>query len=186
MAIFKYLSDNPETANAVVAAIGVLVALFALWVSVYSNRTARKSLEIQHRHNVLSVRPIPEITIADYENSLRVRLRNNGMGTLIVENSWFETSERWESALVYMMPRLPPNRPWNHFTSDIAGRTIQPGKYLHLLELTKNENELEFGKTRDLVRASLKDITITVQYTDVYETHFPYYIKNLSWFGRNL
>ena len=58
----KFLIENPEVANALATVFTALTALFALIVSVWT-------LHIQRHHNKISVRPIPEVTVADYENS---------------------------------------------------------------------------------------------------------------------
>ena len=184
--LFEFLKNNADVASAIAALAGVFIALCALLVSWYANRTAKKTLEIQHNHNVLSVKPIPEITVADYEDSLRVRLRNNGMGTMVIISAEFTNQSHSKGSLMAMMPALPNSRAWNHFTTDIAERTLQPGKLLPLLELSAREGESNFGASRDLVREYLKDIEVTVYYTDVYKTKFSAYKKELTWFGRNI
>lgn len=184
--IFQFLRQNADVASAVAALAGVVIALCALFVSWRANRTARKTLEIQHKHNVLSVKPIPEITVADYEDSLRVRIRNNGMGTMIITSAEFTNQSHTKGSLIAMMPALPNGRVWNHFTTDIEGRSLQPGKMLPLLDLTASEGEGNFGVARDLVRSHLKEIVVIVSYTDVYESKFSAYTKDLTWFGRNI
>ena len=61
-ALFELLSNEKDLANAIAAVASALTALIALFVSPWA-------LHIQRRHNVLSIRPIPEVTVADYEDT---------------------------------------------------------------------------------------------------------------------
>lgn len=184
--IFEFLKTHADVANAIAALAGVIIAFCALFVAYFANRTANKSLALQQKHNVLSLKPIPEVTVADYEDSLRVKLRNNGMGTLIITAARFESGTENRETLIDLMPALPKSRPWTHFTADLVGRTLQPSKFLPLVELTRFEGEENFENIRDEVRCKLRDIEIIVEYTDVYGTKYDSYTKELSWFGRNL
>jgi len=184
--IFDFLKSNAETANAIAALTGVFIALCALLISWSANRTASKSIRIQHNHNVLSLKPIPSIKVADYENSLRVRLRNDGMGTMFIKSVEFKNKTTSKTSLIALMPQLPYDRNWNNFTTDLANGTLLPSKHLPLLELTEREGENNFCASRDIVRNKLKDIVASVTYTEVYDTEFNTYSKGSEWFGRTI
>ena len=178
-AIFQLLLKNKDMANAIAAVASALVALIALFVSLYA-------LHIQRRHNILSIRPIPEVTVADFENSLRVKLRNNGPGPMtIVSFKVFKGNEVKDSVIEWM-PTLPPNRPWNHFAMALEQSTIQSNGVVPLVELTAGEDETNFPNWRDLTRAELSKLRVVVYYTDIYESNLSPYEKSLIWFRRNL
>ncbi|MFT5726213.1 MAG: hypothetical protein ACI8PB_000331 [Desulforhopalus sp.] len=162
--------------------IGVYIAAFAFLVSVISLYVSVRSMKIQRRHNVLSVRPLPEVTVASYENSLRVRIRNNGNGPLIIKSFIAKKGGIEKPSVIEWMEKLQNNRLWTHFATDINNRSVLPGKHIPLLELTELDGEVAFAENRDLCRSWLEDIECFVEYSDVYESKFPLYKKKLDWF----
>jgi hypothetical protein len=177
--LMVWLSDNHEVANALAAIFSALTALVALFMSVIA-------LQIQRHHNVLSVRPIPEVTVADYEDSLRIKLRNSGVGPMFLKGVRVMRDEEEKDSVVAWMPILPEGRMWTHFATDLASRTVPVDGAIPLLDLTKYEGERNFAACRDLVRDALRELTVEVDYSDAYQTRFPIYLKSLKWFGRNL
>jgi hypothetical protein len=181
LALWRWLTTKPDVANALAAIFSAVTALIALFVSVFG-------LWTQRRHDILSARPIPEVTVADYEDSLRIKLRNNGVGPLIVRTVTVRRSGVTETkgSVIGWMPPLPNHRRWTHFAKDLADRSLPPDGALPLLELTQVKGEDEFATCRDRVRRELQSLTVEVTYSDVYATVFPQYSKSLEWFGRNL
>jgi len=180
------LLSNNETMNLILAVLGVIIAFFAFLTSIISLVVSVRALNIQRRHNVLSVVPIPLISLHDYENSLSVLLRNNGSGPLIIRTFIAKRNGEEKSSVIDWMNTLPNKRNWTDFIEEIDGRTILPGNYLTLLELTSEKNETGFGDARDLTRGNLKDLECLLDYTDVYQTEFTQYRRKLDWFKRNL
>lgn len=182
--IFEILKTEANTANAIAAIASAVAAVLALFVSAVSVFISVRTLKHQQKHNVLSVRPLPEITVADYENSLRIKLRNNGSGPMIVQSlSVNDGNERYD-AIIDCMPDLP-GRDWNHFSHALRNRTLLPGSEIVLLELTEGSEEIGFNRSRDLARRALAILTISVRYTDVYDSEFSTHSKDLGWFGRH-
>ncbi|WP_157559381.1 hypothetical protein [Hydrogenophaga crassostreae] len=185
-ALFALLKSDANAANALGAlasAIAAVLALFLSCVSVWISISASRS---QRRHNELSVRPLAEVTVADYENSLRVKLRNNGSGPMIVIAVTVSDGSNSHESLIDWMPTLPPNRSWNTFTHALQRRTLQAGAEIILLELTEYDGEQNFSRCRDKVRKALTSLTVNVEYMDIYESVMKPCRKSLSWFGRNL
>jgi hypothetical protein len=143
-------------------------------------------LRAQRQHDILSVRPLPEVTVADYEDSLRIKIRNNGVAPLLVARIGVKRNDGEKESIIAWMPPLPDGRPWTHFSTDLADRSLPPNGALPLLELTQFEGERNFADCRDLVRQTLRDLTVEVRYSDIYGTVFPPYSKSLKWFARNL
>lgn len=184
-ALIETLARNPDLTNALATAASVVVALAALFLSGISLVVALASLRLQRRHNVLSVKPIPLVTVADHENSLRIKLRNHGSGPLIVTGISVTDGKRQKRSLIDWMPDLPDELLWTNFAGPIKEqRGLLPDRELVLLELDGDRHDPTFAKARDSVRSVLKDLTVNVEYTDIYGSKFDSYSHDLSWFGR--
>jgi hypothetical protein len=184
--LFQILKADTNTANALGAIASAVLALFALVVSIISVYVSIRALSIQRRHNILSVSPLPEITVADYENSLRLKIRNNGTGPLIVQNISFWKNKVSKDYIMEWMPKLPSGRAWTTFSHSLKNRTLAPNSEIIILELTEYENEIGYAHCRDLTRMALCQLEARVQYSDIYRTPFSVYVKKFDWFGRTL
>lgn len=180
------LTTDVDAANAFGAVASAAAAILALFVSCVSVWISVSSARSQRRHNELSVRPLAEVTVADYEDSLRVKLRNNGSGPMIVLAVTVSNGSSTHESLIDWMPALPKGRAWTTFTHALRNRTLQAGAEISLLELTEHDGEKNFSACRDTVRKALAPLTVNVEYTDIYETVMKPCRKPLSWFGRNL
>lgn len=185
-ALVTLLKSDANAANALGALASAVAAILALLVSGVSVWISVQAARSQRRHNELSVRPLAEVTVADYENSLRVKLRNNGSGPMIVLAVTVSNGSDARESLIEWMPPLPPNRPWTTFSNALRRRTLQAGAEITLLELTEQKGETQFADRRDQVRRALAPLTVNVEYTDIYETTMQPCRKPLSWFGRNV
>lgn len=184
--LIAFLKSNAGEINAFGAVASATAAFLALIVSALSVWISVQTMKSQQKHNKLSVRPLAEVTVADYENSLRVKLRNNGTGPMIITNIDVSKGANHKRCLVDWMPQVLPNRRiWTNYSSELRDRSLQPGSEIVLLELTECEGEDDFGTCRDKVRAALAPLTVTVCYTDIYKDPMPIRVKSLSWFGRH-
>jgi hypothetical protein len=183
--LIALLKADANAANAFGALASAAAAFLALLVSAISVGISVWAVRSQRTHNELSVRPLAEITVADYENSLRVKLRNHGIGPMIVTAITISDGVNTKSTLLHWMPELPEARPWTDFTDEVRDRTLAPGSELVLLELTQYDGEERFDECRDLVRAALAALTVNVEYTNIYNTVMPPRRKSLTWFGRH-
>jgi hypothetical protein len=184
-ALIALLQKDANAANAFGALASAAVALLALLVSGISVWIALWAARSQRQHNELSVRPLAEITVADYEDSLRVKLRNHGTGPMIVIAVTVSDGTTSKPTLIGWMPQLPGGRAWTNFTDRLGDRTLAPNSEIVLLELTQVEGEKGFPKCRDLVRKALATLTVNVEYANVYNRVMPPRRKELSWFGRH-
>lgn len=182
--LLEWLSDNQTVANAIATIASAVAALLALFVSVVALLIAWWAARVQRHHNKLSVRPVPEVTVADFEDALRVKLRNHGSGPLLIKSLRVNGYNGTEKTLVAAVPALP-GRPWTNFAGEIDGRALLPGSEIVLLELADTDRELGFGSSRDLARKALAVATVSLSYSDVYESKFELYSKSLQWFGRH-
>jgi hypothetical protein len=87
---------------------------------------AVRALRAQRIHNRLPVAPLPIVTVADYEDSLGVKVRDNRTGPIVINDVIVRDGVNLESCLIAWMPALPKGRPWNHFSMSPAGFSILP------------------------------------------------------------
>jgi hypothetical protein len=179
------LKSDPNAANAFAALASAIAAFLALLVSALSVWLSIRAMSAQQKHNEFSVRPLAEVTVADYEDSLRVKLRNNGTGPMIITGVEVSNDKSNKPCVVEWMPRLPRARSWTTFSNDLKDRTLQPGSETVLLELTEYEGEHDFASCREVVRDALAPLTVMVTYTDIYNKAMPPRTKALSWLGRH-
>jgi hypothetical protein len=179
------LRSSPDAANAFGALASAASAVLSLVISVIALAASLFALSVQRTHNKLSVRPLPKVTVADFENSLRIKVRNNGSGPLLVNRLELSNGQMSKDALIDWMPPLPNGRPWTTYINSLAARALQPGYEVRLLELSSYEGESDFSDKGNLMRDALSQLTVYVHCTDIYGTKFAPYQKPLVWFGRN-
>ena len=165
----------------------LLVAVAALVTAAVSVYFTREGLKNQEKHNALSVVPVPFIALADYENLIRVKIRNDGLGPLIVNGIDYEKAgaiNEFEELVQYLPP--PPNAlAWSNFSSGHV-RSIRPGDELILIEISLPGSDQLVDAFRNQLRWILSQITISVRYTDVYANSFSANTRELSFFARRL
>ena len=184
--LLAYLAKDANLTNALATVTSVIIALAALTISMVSLYVSHAALKIQRRHNVLSVKPIPMVSVADYEDRLTVKILNNGSGPLIIKDVQVKKESQVRESLVDWMPSLPDGMYWTTFVGPVKNRSLLPGNEIKLLELNGDHSEKKFKEVRDNCRAALCQLTVVLEYTDVYESAFEFHEKQLSWFGRNL
>lgn len=183
--LIDLLKTNSNAANAFGALASAAAAFLALVLSTISVGISVWAVRSERKHSALTVRPLAEITVADYEDCLRVKLRNHGIGPMLITAVRVCDSQNSKPSLLEWMPPLPKNRPWTNFAGNTAGRVIAPGGEIVLLELIEHEGEHGFTRCRNLVRTALAPLTVHIAYTDIYNSSMPEHIKSLSWFGRH-
>lgn len=152
-----------------ISAVALIVSCFTWWT--------------QKKHNKLSVLPLPEVVLGDYENRISVTLRNNGAGPLIIKKLTVSDANSESQSFISHLTDF--NIVWSNFVDLVDGRAILPGKDIELIETNGNETNIGFVTTRDKLRRKLKDLEVKIVYTNVYGDCFPEYSKKLTWFGRH-
>jgi hypothetical protein len=181
------LITHPNETNALAATSSALLAFVAVIIAAISIIYTIRGLRLQRVHNRLSVVPVPFIALADYENLLRVKVRNDGIGPLIINSVTYERdgfANEYEDLVSYM-PSLPQGMSWSNFSSGYV-RSVRPGDEIFMLELEGQSENENFAKFRDECRRRLSNITLTIEYTDIYGTKAQVTKRNLNWFGRRL
>jgi hypothetical protein len=174
--IQNFIDNHPEA----------VVALLALFVSIVSIYQSIKSLKIQREHNEKSVRPIGRMIFSDYEDYIAIKIKNAGVGPLILKNlSVLNSKKEIKNNIIEWMPQIPLGMSWSHFSkpTDVV---ISQNATLSLLELQGKVGNKSFEDFRDKVRRALKELTIELEYMDIYEKQMPIVKRELSWFGRHI
>lgn len=153
--------------------IAIFVATAALIMSIVFSL-------LQQKHNRNSVRPIASIVFYDYENFIAVKIKNNGIGPLIITNTVFRNMINEENAanLLALMPRI--NQSWSGFTTEIKNTVLAVKDEIDLISLRPANTEI-----RKQVRKALSDVYIEIAYEDIYGTQFMSK-RACDFFGRSL
>jgi hypothetical protein len=183
--LIEFLKADANAANAFGAIASAAAAFLALLISAVSLFVAARTLSVQRKHNALSVRPLAEVTVADYENSLRVKVRNNGSGPMVIKVITVGDGNSTKDSLIDWMPALPTGRPWTTFSHSLRNRSLLPTAEIVLLELTEFPGEIGFDLCRNTVRTALSKLSVNVEYSDIYNSNMDPQIKPLTWFGRH-
>ena len=163
-----------------------IIAICALVVSVFSTGLAVWTAFLQRQHMRLSVRPIPSVQLADFENSVGVYIENSGLGpmrilSLIVTDDKGVTHDD----LISHMPSLAPGILWSSFYDKVDLSALQTGRRLRLLLLEGDPEDAMYRQSRDAVRRKLSELTMRVEYEDLYGRLMEPADERLSWFGRH-
>lgn len=184
--LVSLINSDQTSANVFAAIASAVAAALAFLSSCVAGYIAYSTLKHQRKHDALSVRPLPEISYVDYETQLRVKLRNNGTGPLLVSRLVVGDGKEVRGQLLDWMPELPDSITYANFSGVVDGRSIAAGNSIVLLDFVGDDQDTTFTTLRDELRAALMVLTVNVEYTDVYDTVLPPHRKSLSWFGRHL
>jgi len=163
-----------------------LVSIIALAVAIAALGLTALSLLVQRRHNILSVKPIAHIGQSDYENTIEVTLVNKGVGPLLIKRLVAISSDGKScSTLINLMPKTPQGLAWDTFYYEVDGGVLQPGEVITLLRISNNNGLAMHPNFKESLRKNLSNISITVEWTDVYGSTFKAGQFPLTVFGRS-
>jgi len=160
----------------------LIIAFIALVTSAVSILIGLIGLQIQRNHNKKSVLPIGTINLADYEDSIKIRISNNGVGPLIIKSCSTRSSNKSKG---YPIDWMPIKIIFDTFRKGLENHAIVPGASLTLLEKKINFKKEKQIKELDDIRSILKNLELELEFTDIYKKNFKTRRK-LDWFGRNL
>ncbi|RYU62665.1 hypothetical protein ERW51_18750 [Aliivibrio finisterrensis] len=159
-----------------------VIAICAVIVSVVSIVVAIKTLNAQRRHNKLSLKPIVHISKGDYEDKIFVRVKNYGLGPLIITECEINKYGEKYNTLVDSIGDRASELMWDTFSSNLDGRVLAPQKEFTLLEASFDEDS--DNQLKKYIRRSLASTVIIIRYTCVYGDNYPEERERLSWFSR--
>lgn len=170
---------------------GDIIASGAFLVSIASLCFTSRELKLQRQHNYKAVKPIGNIVVGDYENKIFIRIDNDGIGPLIIKKLTVKNQERTKDTIIDIIPAEISKRiQWSDFATSLEKKAIPAGQKLNILVWEINDTYKHLGqekiiKDRTDLRDVLKDITMTLDYTDVYEVKKYQIEQSLNWFGRH-
>lgn len=163
-----------------------IVALLAMLATMVSSYFAYRTFHLQRIHNVKSVRPILLIGQWDYENKIIIDLRNQGPGVGIVKNvRVYKNDNDVKTCIFHWLPeRLPGDMNYKEYWTGYKDFAIKAGEIFKLIELLIDTSKPDEIATREAIRGILRQLTIEVDYEDIYENKMTKLIKPLTLFAR--
>jgi hypothetical protein len=144
------------------------------------------TLRIHRRHNQLSVKPLGDFYLSNFESKLAVTIENRGNGPLIIKSFQAVRDGISKPNLLDWMPQLPPGILWSNYAKDLEGTALRPSESVPLIEFSLDTQNREHTAQRDRIRQSLAKITVELHYTDIYDNEFSTPQQSLSRFVENL
>lgn len=168
---------------------GFIINVISLLIAVASAIIALVMLRIQKKHNLNSIKPIIDIIVGDYEDNIYVKLKNMGVGPAIIDKltcvykGSMPLTEVSSSSLISLLTDSKASssiiKGYSTFVEDVKGRTIPSNDEIVLMRLRDGDD-----KDNTALRLVLKDITILVEYRDIYDRKF-HKERELDFFGRH-
>jgi hypothetical protein len=172
----QWVGQNKDTVTGLTAILAIIASTVSIFIAILNMKWQR----IHYRKTLM---PIGSISMGDYEDSIFVRLRNDGAGPMIVDNiAVFRNDEQVGSALIDVMP---PSLLWTTFVKDISGRAFASGKEIDLVSISGNIEDPKFLEARRSVREALSTLSIRANYHSAYGDK-QHCRRSLDWFGRHL
>ncbi len=169
----------------------IILPIATVAISVVAVVFTWRTLYIQKKHNIKSIKPIGKIRLGDYESNIYIRIDNSGIGPLILEKIFLNGVEIPANKM--LIESIPKNRRenirWKNFTGNYFKRTIPAGENLELIRWTPEtdfeKTEYQTSKTKSNIRDTFQNWNLRIEYTDIYDSQTFSDELNLSWFGRN-
>jgi hypothetical protein len=164
-----------------------IVALLAMLATAFSSYFAYKTFQLQRIHNIKSVRPILAIAQWDYENNLIIDLRNQGPGVAIVKNvRVFKNDTDVKTCIYHWLPnKLPADMNYKEYWTAYKNFAVKAGEVIELLKLPVDTKAGEQIKMRETIRGLLRQLTIDIEYEDIYGNKMEKVICPLKLFARD-
>ncbi|WP_240699464.1 hypothetical protein [Spirosoma sordidisoli] len=144
------------------------LAWFALLYQVYLQRT----------HNEKSVKPLGQIDLEDRQGYIYVRVTNNGLGPMIIDQLFFVKEGKTYTAIEDCLDLYP--RSYTRISVNKSVRkVILPNSHLIIFE-TRLEKS---GEDAHRVRQQLSSIGLQVAFRDIYDNKSTIK-RELQWFSR--
>ncbi|MBC3242239.1 hypothetical protein HU723_23950 [Pseudomonas lurida] len=159
-----------------------IIAISAVLVSLISLGLAMRTLSMQKTHNKLSIRPIAHFAKGDYEDCVFVKLKNYGLGPLIITGFDVSKEKSKFKRLIDSFGGVAAAIAWDNFTDDIEGRVLAPQNELTLIQVSFKTGQDDI---RRAIRKSLAKTLLTVQYKCIYGDQQPEVQEKLEWFARH-
>ena len=148
-----------------------IIAGLALITSAWSSWISHKTFKLQRTHNIKSVVPILQIGQWYYENKLCIDLRNSGSGIAMVKKISVSNKKDESKTCIYdwLPKKLNGDMNYREYWTGYKNFVIQPGHIIKLIEIPVDTDKENEKKQREEIRAILRQLTVQIQYTDIYD-----------------
>ncbi len=148
----------------------LIVAVLALGVSAFS-------IYSTIHHAKKSILPICKIDISNYEDKIGLSILNCGIGPMIIDNVVFEKNNTRYKSIFEIINDIGT---FNDFVTEFEGRAIRPEDSLAIFLI---EDGFLTDTIKSSIRSKLKDVTVMVDYHDIYNKKMKTEVRKLSFFG---
>lgn len=167
----EWIANNSTT---IIALSAVVISLISLFVAV-------RALNTQRKHYKLSVKPIAHFSKGDYKNQIFVKVKNYGLGPLIIKEFNVSKEKCSFKRLIDSFDGLASHITWDTFTDDITGRVLAPQNEFTLIKASFTPDQDDIRKA---IRESLSKTTLSIKYKCIYDEVQPEVREKLEWFSR--
>jgi hypothetical protein len=175
------ISDNPadwaQFATYIAGMASPFLSIVNVLIIVYIAALANSINKKQHV-------PLGNIIVADYENRTSVDIQNAGLGPMIITRLLAVDTQGHEYNTLIGAFKGSGIQTWTSFLEEVEGRIIPPNEKLNLIEMKYVTNNVD-SKAREIIRNVLKEIKVTVTYTDLYRDEKYSISRKLDFFGRH-
>ena len=117
------------------------------------------------KHNSNSLKPRCSILVTNYENFISVSIENNGTGPVIIKNVEFDPNP-YKQSLLEMMADIDQAQ-FYRIADTTQEYSVAPNSRMYLLAINPRDDD----EVRRKIRGKLKNLKITVLYTDIGEKY---------------
>lgn len=147
------------------------IAIIAIFISLIAIRYARKTINLTHKHNILSTKPILTCSSMFFDD-LIIKLENNGFGPAIIKKMVLKYKDIESDTIINLLDKCVEKKyklPYvilDYKQTSVGDYCLASNSDILLLQATFEENERtnveEFMKL-------FESITIEVLYTNIYD-----------------
>lgn len=162
-----------------------IVAVIALLTSIISTWIAYHTFKLQRIHNTKSVKPIIHIGQWDYENKLYVTLKNVGNGLALVNNLKVSNGNKKSKDCIYdwLPKQLPGSMNYSQYWTPTKF-VVQSNEEIRLIEIPIDLSKPKQVEIREKIRKKLGQLTVEVDYKDIYDNQMDTEMLSLEYFNR--
>lgn len=173
------ISDILENNELLISVLAVFISFISAIVSFFTFRS-------QQVHNVKMIKPILQVGQWDYENRLLIDLRNNGLGPAQVDKIRVINKQgKDRNSIFHWLPnKLPHGLNYSNYLTVHEKFILEQNANRELIEIRINLEDKKQVKYREKLRKNISELTIIINYSDVYGNKMPQLKLNFWMFSR--
>ena len=171
--IYNTVSKSPDIGTIFSSITAVIALLFSFY-----------GLYLQRKHNRLSVKPNANFIFGNYENDIYVKLRNTGLGPLVIVKNSITFEGKNYTAIIETLDEKLLEIVYTDFCESIDSRTLPPGDEIFLIRYQTHDRK--DAKNIKLLRKHLSKLVFNIEYKDFYNKKYPVSCRDGTWFSGNV